>query len=348
MYIPSVQRFVHLSLNSNRALIEEFYKNQYSVDQRHIALNALAIGARELASLPVPSSRFPENKSMFPSKKLPQRLHQQYLAASQANTSLLPLMVENLSRKAIDRGKEATEDKVPEVVREKRLTIKRTPRISEIKGHVQPLTRNDSEIKTTTFTDVAAEYFICPLINHFWLFLRDEQTREERTSQRGGRQKYHSAGTGLILNPLVLSQLLRALSILVNASRNAPEWLAIIAPDSLELAVTIGSRPVSITEQNNEESKEAAVLTAALELTLIVLDGCIESDGGKSLGLDHTTLLFGTGEWAGAVFAKLEKGIRVEGGGGLNEVKLQRAAAGVLLKVDELTSRWKRSMVDTR
>ncbi|EKM82953.1 hypothetical protein AGABI1DRAFT_69024 [Agaricus bisporus var. burnettii JB137-S8] len=328
------------------ALIEEFYKNQYSVDQRHVALNALVIGARELASLPVPPSRIPEEKTKFPSKMLPQRLHQQYLAASQGKTTLLPLMVEDLSRKAIDRGKEATEDKVPEVVREKRLTIKKTPRISEVKGHFQ---QNDSQPKVTTFTDIAAEYFICPLINHFWLFLRDEQTREGRTSQRGGRQKYHSAGTGLILNPLVLSQLLRALSILVDASRNAPEWLAIIAPDSLELAVTIGTRPVSIAEEQTEEqSTEAAVLTSALELALIVLDGCIESDGGKSLGLDHTTLLFGTGEWAGAVFAKLDKGIRIEGGGGLNEVKLQRAAAGVLLKVDELTSRWKRSMVDTR
>jgi telomere length regulation protein len=44
----------------------------------------------------------------------------------------------------------------------------------------------------------------------------------------------------------------------------------------------------------------------------------------------------------------LEKGVRAEGGGGAQEVKLKRAAAGVLLKVDELTSRWRRSMVDVR
>ena len=74
----------------------------------------------------------------------------------------------------------------------------------------------------------------------------------------------------------------------------------------------------------------------------------MELDGGKSLGLDHTNLLFGVGEWAGAVFANLEKGLRVVGGGGLHEMKLQRAAAGLLLKVDELRSRWSRSMIDTR
>jgi len=58
--------------------------------------------------------------------------------------------------------------------------------------------------------------------------------------------------------------------------------------------------------------------------------------------------LLGAGEWAGEVFTRLEKGARVEGGGGAQEVKLKRAAAAVLLKVDELTSRWRRSMVDVR
>ncbi|KAF5358532.1 hypothetical protein D9756_001830 [Leucocoprinus leucothites] len=349
--------------NAAPALIEEFFKNQYSVDQRHVALTALAVGARELASLPVPPSQVPEGKTSFPSKMLPGPLHQRYLAASRANTSPLSMMLEDLSRKAIDRGKEATEDKVPEIVREKRLKINKPPTISEIK-RTDSSTRLTSlrsggapQTKKTTFTDIAAEFFIGPLISRFWLFLQDEQAREERTSQREGRNKYQGAGTGLILNPLVLSQYLRTLAILVSAAQNAPEWLAILGPDSLELAITIGTRPISNTETEDTQSdepdsggerKEAAVLTTALELALIVLDGCMELDGGKSLGLDHTNLLFGVGEWAGAVFASLEKGLRVEGGGGLHEVKLQRAAAGVLLKVDELRTRWSRSMIDTR
>ncbi|KXN87756.1 DNA replication checkpoint protein tel2 [Leucoagaricus sp. SymC.cos] len=346
------------------ALIEEFFKNQYSVDQRNVVLTALAVGARELASLPVPASLVPKEKTRFPSKMLPGSLHHRYLAASHTNTGLLPMMVEDISRKAIDRGKEAAEEKVPEIVREKRLKINRGPTITEVKSSASSRvltslqSKNATQVKHTTFTEVAAEFFIGPLINRFWLFLRDEQTREERTSYREGRFKYQSVGTGLILNPLVLSQFLRTLAILMNASQNAPEWLAILAPDSLELAVTIGTRPISHMEieddvqpddpMSERERKEAAVLTAALELALIVLDGCMELDGGKSLGLDHTNLLFGVGEWAEAVFANLEKGLRVEGGGGLHEVKLQAAAAGVLLKVDELRTKWRRSMIDTR
>lgn len=212
--------------------------------------------------------------------------------------------------------------------------------------------------KVTTFTEVATEYFIAPLIHRFWQFLRDEQTREERTARQEGRQRYRGAGTGLILNPVILAHFLRTLAVIVHAAQNAPEWLAVVAPDTLELAVTLGTKPMSYMKSSDDEDpderdgsshgKEASVLTSALELALIVLDGCLEVDGGRVIGLEHATLLLGTGEWAGAVFSHLEKGKRIEGGAGIHEVKLRKAAAGVLLKIDELTSKWRRSMLDTR
>jgi hypothetical protein len=52
-------------------LVEEFFKNQYSTDQRFVALNALAIGARELSSLSIPQSLVLPERTTFPSKKLP-------------------------------------------------------------------------------------------------------------------------------------------------------------------------------------------------------------------------------------------------------------------------------------
>jgi telomere length regulation protein len=209
----------------------------------------------------------------------------------------------------------------------------------------------------TTFTEVATEYFTAPLIHRFWQFLRDEQTREERTAGNEGRQRYHGAGTGLILNPVILAHFLRTLAVIVHAAQNAPEWLAVVAPDTLELAVTLGTKPMSHTESDGEDpneeeggsrGKEASVLTSALELGLVVLDGCLALDGGRVICLEHSTLLLGTGEWAGMVFSHIEKGLRVGGGAGVHEVKLRNAAAGVLLKVDDLTTKWRRSMLDTR
>ncbi|KAJ7090068.1 telomere length regulation protein-domain-containing protein [Mycena crocata] len=329
-------------------IIEEFFKNQYSTDQRYAMLNALALGARELATLSVPPSSVPQHRIAFPSKTLPVHLHQKYLEDN-SQAGALPQILDDISREAINRDAESNADKVPELVRERRLRIQKPPTVTQVERH-RPLQTPPPQ--KTTFNEVAAQYFIAPLINRFWLFFRDEQTREERTAHRDGRHRYQGAGTGLVLNPVVLSHFLATLAILVHASKNAPEWLAVIAPDALELAVTLGTKPVSTMEAEDDDgssstSKEAAVLSTALELALIVLDGCLEIDGGRALGLDHTAMLLGAGEWANAVFSHLEKGGRAEGGGGVQEVKLKRAAAGVLLKVDSLTSRWRRSMIDT-
>jgi telomere length regulation protein len=312
-------------------------------------LNALALGARELASLPIPPSvtLAKQDHKYFPSKMLPTTLHRKYLAAG---NHLVQHLLDEISREAINKGKEADADKVPDLVRERHLKIWKSANITEIHSSDNHLVKVHASQDKTTFADVAAEFFVVPLINRFWLFLRNEQTREARTAHQEPLYRYKGTGTGLILSNVVLSHFLRTLAILVHAAQNAPQWLAIMAPYALELAVTLGTKPISQDDIDDgsgaNNGTEASVLTAALELALAVLDGCLELDSGRSLSLEHTALLLGAGEWAGAIFSQLEMGIRIEGGGGAQEVKLKRSAAGVVLKVDELTSRWRRSMVD--
>lgn len=328
-------------------------------------LNALALGARELASLPLPPSvAQPLSRSniSFPSKQLPGGLHQKYLVAGNQATDSVRHLLDSISHEASGRDKEASADKVPNLVRERHLRIPKPVKISEVRPEnaVRRTVLTGQTQPKIIFMEVAAECFIAPLINRFWLFLRNEQTRESRTAHQEQLHRYKGAGTGLILNPVVLTHFLATLAVLVHAAQNATQWLAIVAPDALELAVTLGTRPISATVDTDDDNdtpgvaandgmaNEAAVLTTALELVLVVLDGCLELDGGRSLGLENTALLLGAGEWAGEVFSRLEKGARVQGGGGAQEIKLKRAAAGVLLKVDELTSRWRRSMVNVR
>ena len=319
-------------------------------------LNALALGARELASLSLPRTttlRFDKNHNTFPSKRLPEGRHEAYLAMGDQGKHPVQFLLDGISRQAIDRNREATGDKVPNYVRERQLRLKRPTKLTEI-GENQDVLEPQVGASGITFTDVAAEYFVAPLVNRFWLFLRNEQIREARTAHHDLLHRYSGAGTGLILNAMVLTNFLATVAVLVHAALNAPQWLAIIAPDALELAVTLGTKPISqmnVDDDGNElrqgnDNKEAAILSTALELALVVLDGCLELDGGRSLSLEHTALLLGAGEWAGHVFSRLEKGVRVEGGGGIQEVKLKKTAAGVLLKVDELSSRWRRSMID--
>jgi telomere length regulation protein len=346
-------------MKSSSTVIEEFFKNQYSVNQRYAMLNALALGSRDMASSPIPSSEAAtqSNRSFFPSKKLSPVLHRKYITAGDCGFTEVQHMLDIIRCKAIDGDNETNSANVPGLVRQRQLRIRRPAKVSEVTSANITITPHIHTTKTT-FTEVAAEFFIAPLVNRFWQFLRDEQAREERTAYRRTLHRYHGAGTGLILNAIVLSRFLTTLAILVYTSRNAPEWLAVVAPDALELAVTIGTRPVARRGRDGEDEdtfssgqadgtkgKEASVLTAALDLALVVLDGCLDLDGGHSLSLDHTILLMGAGEWAGRVFTQLEQGSLMEGAGATEGVKLGRAASGVLLKVDEMTSKWGRSMV---
>jgi telomere length regulation protein len=212
---------------------------------------------------------------------------------------------------AIENTCEANVDHTPSLVRERQLRIQQPSKIIEVKQPstaqlLEQLRMSQMRSATTKFTDVAVEYFLYPLMNHLWLFLRDEQTREERTAHRDVLHQYHGGGTGLILNALVLSHFLATLGVLMHASRNAPAWLSVVAPNALELAVTLGTRPVSRAHEDGEESggesggaadKNARVLTTALDLALVVLDTCVELDGGRSLSLEHPALLIAAGEW---------------------------------------------------
>ncbi|KAI0683637.1 telomeric DNA binding protein [Cytidiella melzeri] len=340
-----------------QSLVEEFFRNQYSTDQRFALLNSLIFGARELAGLPIPSSISDSKRIAFPTKQLPPAMHRKYVTAIDHNRTMNPVqhLLENITQGAIARTKDVAEEKIPEIIRERRLRLKQPPKVTEV-ARTAGLSRGlPSAQLQPKFTEVAAEHFICPLMNRFWLFLRDEQARETVTAHQSTLHRYKAAGTGLILSALVLSQFLRSLAILVHMARNAPEFLAIIAPDALELAITVGTRPLTEGQDSDDEkeeigamngkSKEAAVLNSSLELAIVAIDGCLEVDDGRSLGLEHTALLLAAGEWAGEVLGHLEKGERVLGGGGVQEMKLRRAAAGLALKVDELSTRWRRSMI---
>jgi telomere length regulation protein len=326
-------------------------------------LNALALGAHELAGLPLSNTAAVQpltgDRVSFPSKRLPGAQHQRYLLAS--STRQVQGLLQDFARLSIENTREANADRAPNLVRERQLRIRQPEKITEVKQPstaqlLEQIRMSQTQSAMTKFTDVAVECFLYPLMNRFWQFLRDEQTREDRTAHRDVLHQYRGAGTGLILNALVLSHLLTTLGVLVHASRNAPSWLSVVAPDALELAVTLGTRPISRGIEDDEDEsdgelrsgddKDARVLTTALELALIVLDECVELDGGRTLSLEHTALLLAAGEWAQGLFARLEKGVLVKGGGGAGEMRLRKAAAGVVIKVDEVAERWRRSMID--
>ena len=94
--------------------------NQYSAEQRYAMLNALALGARELASLPVPGPTTEAKRIAFPSRRLPAPLHQRYItSADEQVANPVQGLLEGITQKAIESGRAAAEEKVPEIMRER-------------------------------------------------------------------------------------------------------------------------------------------------------------------------------------------------------------------------------------
>lgn len=302
----------------------------------------------------------------FPSKTLPTALHNKYIAAdADASTSDVSAIASSITKLALEKGKNDAEDKVPEIIREKQLRIrKKGPSIVPLGSHHSSTSTNTSNkgpipSPHVSYSAVAAEYFLIPLIERFWTYLRNEQTRESRTSYQG-KSGYRGAGTGMILDALVLRHFLSTLAVMVHAARHSIAFLNIVSPSALEIAVTIGSRPVSAVTRQTEDGddelggasakaeKENSVLSASLELALVVLDAAYDLDSGRTLSLEHTALLSGTREWTSEIFTRLDAqgGIAFDerSAEGLNRVR--RAAAGILLRIEEMLDQWRRSMIN--
>lgn len=308
------------------------------------------MGARELAKLSVPTTKSSKSRASFASKRLPQSQHAKYLTLEDMQSAPnFRELLEHISTAAIESGKEATEAKVAPLVRTRKLQIGKSPSsgITDVTS-LPPSHMTVYVPKDSSFSEVAAEFFIGPLLGHFWQFLHDERAREARSVHRETR--YRGTGTGLILSPFVLSRFAECLAVLMHAARHAPEYLAVLAPEVLELALTLGTRsidaplPQTGVDTGTDENTEAAVLTASFLLALTVLDACVALDGGRSLCLEHVGMLAGIGDWANGVLGALDRGVRAPGGGGAEEARLGRTAAGVAMKVDEMVSRWRQSM----
>ena len=184
-----------------------------------------------------------------------------------------------------------------------------------------------------SFPALAAEFFILPLINRFWLFLRDTASAPASGPYSSGRSGVGAGGSSSLLSPLILSKYLSTVSLLVHASRNSHYFLLSIVPAVLQLAVALRSTVVDETDPK--------VLETEMELLLVTLDGVIALDGGESLmgrSVEGGSELVGeVKEWAEETF-ELEEA-RNQGGAGMG--RAGRASAGVLLRIEEIMSRWR-------
>lgn len=301
-------------------------------------LTALALGAREIAGFAPPvagkitGAHSPATSTpaieLFPSNKFSPSVHRQLLAAEQGPAAIparsLPLgaldqITAELTKSALTDAREEAEVSIPEAAREKLLTVRRFASAKTkdaALGKVAPAPTKDD------FNSLAAEYFVMPLINRFWLFLRDTATSPARSN--GGY--VGGGGSSSLLEPITLGNYLGTLAVLLHASRHSAHFLAVLAPETIELTLSLRSTP---------DSTDDVVLAGVMELLLVVLDATVAQDYGRSLvRLSKGVGLVGdVKEWSEELFEYEERKGRVGRTG--------RAAAGVLLRIEEILSRWR-------
>lgn len=279
-------------------------------------LASLAFGARELAGMPIilpsesPSTVVTQS---FPSQRLPGKLHDRFLPndkTADVAGKELALLTEDITNMALSRTRESTEDQMPQANKEKLLTVHQTRR------KVAPVSKSNSQSDAGAFpiyNELAVNTFIMPLFNRFWLYLRDVATSPQ--DFRSGVFQGGSAGSVTLLEPLLLSKFISTVTVLVESARHSPHYLAILAPEAIELVLAI----------RGMNADDETVQTSMLQLALIVLDGSISVDGGRLMSREHSKPLWQLKDWAESVWVKSEgREIGPEG----------RAAAGVLLRVD--------------
>lgn len=342
-----------------RCIIEQYFIPQYSMSQRFAMLTALAMGARQLAGYSVPDEvrstslsamgKGPHGVTTFPSKQMPPRLHQKYIGANQQESfpnlprfsGPIESLLDDVTQAALGNAKEDAEDRIPEAAREKALTTRRFPSAAR---KTQPNPKESSANRI--FTSLAASHFILPLVNRFWLHLRDLSTLPRSNIQLEGGEtlsSYGGLGSATLLDPLLLTKFIGTLAILMDSSRTSPQFLPVLAPEVLEFALTLSLRTRHSTHRamklpGSEESSESTVQSTIFELVLVVLDVCIALDAGRYLAREHARLVGGIKEWAERTWEEEEEAGRSGSLRGLPS-RQARDSAGVLIRVDEI---WKR------
>jgi telomere length regulation protein len=305
------------------------------------------MGAREAAGLsPVVKPDLP--RVDFPSKFLPATLHRKYIADNdtrqqvKASHTLIDVAANDIGKQVLaKKGSEASDRADAPLVRERRLRVGKQPttqRVVDGDTRTQNSTIIIAPPSTVHYKDIAAEYFILPMINRFWSHFENEVTREARA-----RGAFRAAGTGMVLSPLAIAKYLSTLAIMVHAARHSTSFLSIIAPEALELAVLVGqnikTQPETLMNADGakDTESEADVVGGALELALVCLDASKELDGGRTLVTDKMNVLMSTGEWAGQLFESEHKGVSTGmNAGGISEGRTRKAAAGVIVLVSEI------------
>lgn len=313
-------------------------------------LDALASASRDLAGL---SPLFGDSVA---SKGASQRSSASFIASS-------------ITKDAMTRAREDGEEHVPSIAREKSLTVNprlRAPKRIQELGQSSQLNGLHSRRgftqavrPTERYIDLAGSVFIFPLMQRFRSHLQEASTKSRRLDPTT-RSVYAGAGVSVLFSSVMIARLLDALSVMVHASRNSLDFLAVISPEILELVlgvardgISLGLRSIAASSSDAENIGSegdggdivSTINSSLAGLALTVLDSSWEIERSRTLRRDSMNLVGRIGEWASEAFEKEEKkstGNKIDAS---SSGRCARVAAAVVLRVAEIRGEWKENML---
>ncbi|KAJ8059208.1 hypothetical protein OCU04_012179 [Sclerotinia nivalis] len=289
-----------------------FFDGDYSLSQRAAVLTTLGLGARELGGYGSEDKSLTNTtgssspSSSFPSKKLPEAMHEYYSPSPSkppltATLNPVEALTTNLRNTFLAPLAAQTADTItgPNILKVRTFSS----RLSVEKNRKKPISNALAKIVSTSF------FF--PLTGRFFIHLKAYGS---------------NSSSNIAFQPYLLSLFLKTLSIILHSSGQSTLSLPQMTSEFWDLCLSLRTQAIS----------DVVVQEALLFSFMTILE--INEGDLRGLAERHGRELLETREWVDGVF----RGI---GAGSEEDERRRLLAAGVLVRIGECVEKWQRLMV---
>ncbi|KAK6504026.1 telomere binding protein [Arthrobotrys conoides] len=268
-----VSLLVTLPLISGPWTSQRIFEGEYSLAERCVMLSGIGIAAMELSGEDIPDdsplyhlqlSTSEKEKTQFPSKKLPKRLHDIYAPSDTAidtiSTRLKDTILQPIAAKAADELSTA-----PNLIKIRKFSTRMEVEANRKKPGVNKLSQ------------IVIPAFFGPLTGRWWVYVKD-----------------HGGASSDRLIPHLLALYVKTLTVLLHTT--GPNGLMVPQMVDGLWDILLSLRHAKITLENS------TVLDAVLIGLLTIFEVCKEDRDRKRLAEERSKELVETQEWVSKVF----------------------------------------------
>lgn len=338
-------------MEMGRWIAKAFFEGEFSIGGRAVLLTALGVGARELGGLKDEEAGEGRQGSLglgmpsdegggtpFPSKMLPQKLHELYHSPPPAQPRGKVIQSASSKKQIIDTTRKI--DAIASSLEKAMIQPMAASAADELSGpNILKVRVFSSRIaveakrkkpESNKLAKIVGEAFFYPLTGRWWAKLREFGP---------SAPQFH---------PYLLSHLLKTLALVLHAAGPSCPQLPQLTREFWDLLLGLRAKGAGAVEDSDAPVVLEAVLFCLL--TILELNMDLGESGRRRLVEEHARELVETGEWVEGVFQNSSSGVGGSGvgigigGASEEEGRVKRLAAAVVLRVRECAEGFERRL----